>query len=90
VNRAVINIGSGQEVNINDLAACIARATGQPLNGGRQVNVLYNRGQSGGVSRLVADVRLARRLLGWEPRTTLEEGLRLILEQDPRFRQDKR
>jgi len=38
----------------------------------------------------VADVGLARRLLGWEPHTTLKEGLELILERDPRFRADKR
>ncbi len=79
VNRAAINIGSGQEVSINELTACIARVTG------KQVNVLYNRGQSGGVSRLVADVHLAERLLGWRPKTSLEQGLRLTLEGDPRF-----
>jgi len=79
VNRAVINIGSGQEVSINDLATRVARVTGQ------RVNVLHNREQPGGVSRLVADVSLARQLLGWVPRTDLEQGLRLILERDPRF-----
>jgi UDP-glucose 4-epimerase len=81
VNRAVINIGSGREVSIDDLAAKVATVTG------KQVNILYNRGQSGGVSRLVADVSLARQLLGWQPRTELEQGLRLTLERDPRFRQ---
>jgi UDP-glucose 4-epimerase len=81
VNRAVINIGSGREVSIDELAAKVAQVTG------KQVNILYNRGQSGGVSRLVADVSLARQLLGWQPRTDLEEGLRLTLERDPRFRQ---
>ena len=79
VNRVVINIGSGQEVGINDLAGQIARVTG------RRANVLYNRSQAGGVSRLVADVTLAQRLLGWRPCTDLNQGLRLILERDPRF-----
>jgi len=83
VNRAVINVGSGREVSINELAACIARVTGQ------RVDVLHNRGQSGGVSRLVADVGLAKQLLGWEPCTGLEQGLRLILERDPRFQQHR-
>jgi UDP-glucose 4-epimerase len=83
VNRAVINVGSGREVSINELAACIARVTGQ------RVDVLHNRGQSGGVSRLVADVGLAKQLLGWEPCTDLEQGLRLILERDPRFQQNR-
>ncbi|MGD8625151.1 MAG: NAD-dependent epimerase/dehydratase family protein [Anaerolineae bacterium] len=80
-NRTVINIGSGQEVSINQLADQVARATGQ------QLNVLHNQTQSGGVSRSVADVRLARELLGWAPRTSLAEGLRLTLDRDPRFRE---
>ena len=80
VNRAVINVGSGRESSINDLAASVARVSG------KRVSMLHNQGQEGGVSRLVADVSLARDLLGWEPRTELEDGLRLTLERDPRFR----
>jgi UDP-glucose 4-epimerase len=82
VNRAVINVGSGQEVSINDLAASVARVLG------KRANVLYNQEQSGGVSRLVADVRLAERLLGWRSHIVLEEGLRLTLERDPRFQEN--
>jgi len=78
-NRAVINIGSGTGVCINDVAELVGRVTG------RKVGLLHNQGHSGGVSRLVADVDLAEKLLGWRPRTRLEEGLRRILDQDPRF-----
>jgi UDP-glucose 4-epimerase len=78
-NRAVINIGSGQEVSIRELAAHVVRVTD------KQASILYNPSVSGGVSRLVADVRLARELLGWAPHTSLEDGLRLTLEHDPRF-----
>jgi UDP-glucose 4-epimerase len=80
VNRAVINIGSGQEMNINELARRVARVTQT------QLSVLHNQTQSAGVSRLVADVGLARELLGWTPRTDLDDGLRCTLERDPRFR----
>jgi UDP-glucose 4-epimerase len=80
VNRAVINIGSGQEISINELANSVARITG------RRLGVLHNHTQSGGVSRLVADVSLAWQLLGWTPCTELEAGLRLTLERDARFR----
>jgi UDP-glucose 4-epimerase len=83
VNRAVINIGSGQEISIRDLAARVTRATGT------RVNVLYNQEQSSGVSRLVASVSRAKELLGWAPWTSLDRGLRLILERDPRFRPDR-
>ena len=65
--------------SINDLAASVARVSG------KRVSVLHNQGQEGGVSRLVADVGLARELLGWAPRTKLEDGLRLTMERDPRF-----
>lgn len=82
-NRATVNIGSGQGISINDVARCAARVTG------KQVNLLHNQSQSGGVSRLVADVSLAQALLGWAPHTSLEEGLRLTLERDPRFRRDR-
>lgn len=79
VNRAVINIGSGREVSINDLASHVARVTGKPAN------LLHNRTQAGGVSRLVADVSLAAQSLAWTPQVSLNEGLRLTLESDPRF-----
>lgn len=79
VNRAVINIGSGQEMSINELASLVARVTG------KETNLLRSPGHPAGVSRMVADVSLARELLGWNPRTGLEEGLRRTVEQDPRF-----
>ncbi len=82
VNRAVINIGSGQEISINELAGRVVRVTG------KRANVLHNLAQPGGVSRLVADVRLAQQLLGWAPNTDLDRGLRLTLERDPRFQRD--
>ena len=78
-NRTVINIGSGREVSISELAKHVIRATE------KRASTLYNPAASGGVSRLVADVSLARELLGWMPRTTLEEGLRLTLARDARF-----
>jgi UDP-glucose 4-epimerase len=83
VNRAVINIGSGQEISINELAGRVVRVAG------KRANVLHNLAQPGGVSRLVADVHLARQLLGWAPGTDLDQGLRLTLERDPRFHRDK-
>jgi UDP-glucose 4-epimerase len=83
VNREVINIGSGQEASIDELAKQVVRVTGT------RVNVLHNLAQPGGVSRLVADVRLAEKLLGWVPSTELDRGLRLTLERDPRFHQGR-
>jgi UDP-glucose 4-epimerase len=80
VDRQIINVGSGQEVSINQLVEKVARAIG-----GR-VNYLYSQANSGGVSRLVADISLARRKLGFKPKVDLDRGLDLMLALDPQFR----
>jgi len=79
VNRLAINVGSGQETSINQLVEEIATVTG------RELHTLHNRQESGGVSRLVADISLAREKLGFVPQVSLREGLRRILREDPRF-----
>jgi len=79
VNRAIINVGSGEETSINDLAHKVGEVTG------RKVQTIHNHSESGGVSRLVADLTQAEKLLGYRPKVKLEEGLRKLLEYDPRF-----
>ncbi|MDT8306255.1 MAG: GDP-mannose 4,6-dehydratase [Anaerolineae bacterium] len=79
VNRMVINIGSGQETSVRELAQLVATLTGEA------VNTLENRDKAGGVRRLVADISRARRLLGWEPETSLRQGLERTMAGDPRF-----
>jgi UDP-glucose 4-epimerase len=80
VDRTIINVGSGQELSINELIKKVEQATR------RKAHFLYNSAQSGGVSRLVADISLARRKLGFNPRTDIDKGLRLLLERDPQFK----
>jgi UDP-glucose 4-epimerase len=80
VNRAIINIGSGQEVSIAQLVDRIERAVG------REAHRLLNEEEDGGVPRLVADIRLAGELLKWKPQVSLDEGLRRILAEDKRFK----
>jgi UDP-glucose 4-epimerase len=79
VDRAVINVGSGKEVAINALVHAIERVTT------RTAHCLYNETESGGVSRLVADVELARDKLHFRPKVNLEAGLRRTLREDPQF-----
>ena len=79
VDRRIINVGSGLETSVNDLAVLVAEVAG------REVEVLHSPAESGGVSCLCADIALARRLLEYEPRVALAQGLRLMLEHDPRF-----
>jgi len=79
VDRAILNVGSGQETSINDMARLIGTVTG------KSVRLLYSQVESGGVPRLVADLTLAQEKLGFRPRVPLEEGLRRLLALDPQF-----
>ncbi len=81
LSRSIVNIGSGQEVSVDHLLDTIERVTNQ------KAHRLHNGAEKIGVTRLVADLSLARERLGYEPKTSLEQGLRLMLEQDPRFTQ---
>lgn len=65
-----INLGSGREIEIRDLAAAVARAAGRP-----GLRPVHERPRPADVLRLAADSRKAERLLGWRAETPLEEGL---------------
>jgi UDP-glucose 4-epimerase len=79
VNGAVINVGSGAETSINQLIADLGEVTGQ------RPHVIANPQQSGGISRLVADLRLAHERLAYYPQVSLQAGLRKMLKEDVRF-----
>ncbi len=73
-----INIGSGQEISIGDLAHEIVNLMGKAVE--IECENERKRPEGGEVERLCAANALARELLGWEPRYTLDEGLRLTIE----------
>jgi UDP-glucose 4-epimerase len=79
ISRAILNVGCGVEVSIAGLVDTIERVTG------REVDRLVNSESKSGVSRLVADIALAQKVLGFAPKITLPEGLRLTLRKDERF-----
>lgn len=68
-----INIGSGQEISVGDLAQLIARLTGQIITIESDEQRL--RPDKSEVERLVADNTLAQTILGWKPAVSLSEGL---------------
>ena len=65
-----INLGSGRELTINELAETVAGVAGRP-----GADVQHDTGRPGDVLRLCADMTLARELLGYEPRVSLADGL---------------
>lgn len=64
-----LNVGGGQEATMNETIAILERITGRTLDLRREDAV------AGDQRRTKADTALARELLGWEPRTSLEDGL---------------
>jgi UDP-glucose 4-epimerase len=79
VDRLVINIGKGEEVSITSLVQHIAECVGT------SVDWMFVEDQDPGPSRMCADIRLARKLLGYKPRVSLSEGLNLMMAHDSRF-----
>lgn len=65
----VLNIGSGRDVSIHDLALRVA-------GGAVPVEFVAHLHPRSEVSRLRCDNRRARRVLAWKPRVPLEQGLR--------------
>ncbi|MFZ5587073.1 MAG: SDR family NAD(P)-dependent oxidoreductase [Thermodesulfobacteriota bacterium] len=68
-----VNLGSGREISIGDLAALICRLLNKPALFTQEAQRMRPAGSE--VERLLADNTLARELLGWRPRVGLEQGL---------------
>jgi dTDP-L-rhamnose 4-epimerase len=64
------NIASGQQISIGDLASRVCHALG-----GRVWPEITGRYRIGDIRHCFADITLARKVLGYEPRVALEDGL---------------
>ena len=73
-----LNIGSGREISIGDLAKTIVRLTGRDVR--IECDQQRIRPGKSEVERLLADNTLATKLIRWKPLFTLEEGLELTIE----------
>jgi NAD dependent epimerase/dehydratase len=73
-----INVGSDAEISIGDLVQKIATLTGREVNIVSEAQRL--RPQQSEVERLWADNRKAKELIGWQPQTTLDDGLRQTID----------
>jgi UDP-glucose 4-epimerase len=68
VNGQILNAGSGRDISINDLASIICK------DPNRIIHVKHIHPQSE-ISKLLCDYSKAKKLLGWEPKTMLGEGI---------------
>ena len=82
INRLVINVGSGVETSVRELAKMVLDVTKS------KAELMFNPRNDPGVSRMCADLSLAQERLGYKPRVSLRDGLRLTMERDPRFRNE--
>jgi len=80
LNGSVINVGSGMETSIKELINVVLNVTNS------KANVVYNMQTSGGVSRMKADLTLAKEKLRFTPSISLVDGLKLTLQRDTRFK----
>jgi UDP-glucose 4-epimerase len=70
VRGEIVNVATGGSVTVNELADTIGRLLGRP------VEKTYEPEREADVRASWADLAEARRLLGYEPRVELEDGLR--------------
>jgi UDP-glucose 4-epimerase len=80
IDEPVINIGSGTETSVRELAKLVIDVTGG------DPEEVYNPRAGSGVSRMCADISLAKEKLNYVPLIPLEMGLRLTMEKDPQFK----
>jgi nucleoside-diphosphate-sugar epimerase len=71
----VMNVGTGRRVSILELANILAQQCGVP-----HVQPVFQPPRAGDVKDSLADISLARQLLGYEPVATLEDGLAETVE----------
>jgi UDP-glucose 4-epimerase len=79
VKHEIVNVGSGEATSMKTLAEQIHALTRS------ESDILYTPRNDGGVSYMCADLAHAQKVLNWEPEISLEEGLKLVLENDDRF-----
>src|SRR5512133_3511336 len=78
VEGEVINLGTGTEVSIGELAERVTHVLGRDVPVALDQDRL--RPQDSEVERLVADTTKAKALLGWEPSVELDEGLQRTID----------
>lgn len=74
----VINLGTGREISIGDLASLILKLMNRDLP--VSLESIRVRPENSEVDRLCADSRKGQSILGWTPKYSLEEGLTATID----------
>ncbi len=78
VEGGTYNLGAGSDITIGELAEKIIKLVGRCVK--IEVDKKRLRPEGSEVQRLLADNTLAKKDLGWEPRISLDDGLRRTIE----------
>ena len=70
----IINLGCGNPVELKDFIGIIEK------NLGKKAKIVKEKMQPGDVKQTYADISKAKKLLGYSPKTKIEEGLRILCE----------
>ncbi len=69
-----VNFGSGKDYTINETSKLIKKLSESTSE------IIHEKERPAEVNRLICDYGLAKKLFGWEPKISLEEGLRRNIE----------
>ena len=78
VDGETINLGTGEEIKISTLAKKIIGIIGSSAH--IEIDPIRFRPEKSEVFRLLSDNSKALQILGWEPKTTTEQGLKKTIE----------
>lgn len=67
---SIYNLGSGKGLSLNQVVELVRKVTGEPLQ------VLYRDQRAFDVPRVCLDITRAQRELGWQPLTSVEDGMK--------------
>jgi len=69
-----LNVGSDRKITIDDLASRIIKISG------KEIDIAHDTTKPQGVRGRNADLTRVKKMLGWEPKTSLDEGLKRTYE----------
>jgi UDP-glucose 4-epimerase len=74
VSSDVFNVGSGKSTSINELAKTVSEIFD------RDLDIHYKEPRTGDIKHSYADISKAKKFLGYEPKFSLSDGLRELIE----------
>lgn len=80
VTNIVINLGSTEQISINEFAKKIARFVKKPLKTKKISHFALTGRKYDEVQKREPDISIARNILKWEPKTSLEQGLKKTIQ----------